>query len=568
MKNLKQQDLPEWTWYAPFLILPVSSLVSAVLQKYYGLHLFYLPVAFALILVNWWGIKRVVAALFLNACFNSFTFRIIYGIEVWQEYSLSTVLEIVAFALPETTAVILSWLLFTCFLSGRYWLPDIRAVSTFLIFGIAVPVLVRYLLGAMLATTYGYQQYATLEHILLSWHGDSMFYLVVCTPVLYLGSKVVASFGLVRNRPRQMPPLSNQKSLNSLAKRAEFLAIMAVMLAMSFFVPFEQFWFAYGLLSLLVAIRFGFGLVLYANLFQLLVTYILPSIFGKLMASSLNSNEPLYYVYLGNFMLAVFAMLAGRTISDLKSTEKSLKQKNQELQVTNEELDRFVYSASHDLVAPLKTIMGLVALAKISPESVYLDKIEKSTTKLHTFIGEIQDFTFNKRTVSVQEKVNLKELCQEVVSCQRQQWAAQDTRVILKISEPCITVDYTRLKIILSNLLSNAFRFRKTCSGSLSKVIVSARTEDGMLCLKVLDTGQGIKPEIQGKVFNMFFRGTEASNGSGLGLYISREAAKKAGGSISVNSVYGQGSLFIVNLPAVAVAETVKSGPQSVSPLG
>ena len=125
------------------------------------------------------------------------------------------------------------------------------------------------------------------------------------------------------------------------------------------------------------------------------------------------------------------------------------------------------------------------------------------------------------------------------------------------IQHEVVISDPSRLKIILQNILSNAIKFRNKNQKSL--ITLSTRLNDGKFMLSIADNGEGIKPELKHKIFDMFFRGSQSSNGSGLGLYIAREAAKKIDASISVSSTYGEGSVFTLALPASVVPASTDS---------
>ncbi len=102
--------------------------------------------------------------------------------------------------------------------------------------------------------------------------------------------------------------------------------------------------------------------------------------------------------------------------------------------------------------------------------------------------------------------------------------------------------------MILHNLLSNAITFQKKLADHKPYIkILSRRVSDDIL-IQVEDNGEGIKPEQQDLIFNMFYRGSIQSTGSGLGLYIAKEAAIKIKASISVKSEYGKGSIFTLSL--------------------
>lgn len=84
----------------------------------------------------------------------------------------------------------------------------------------------------------------------------------------------------------------------------------------------------------------------------------------------------------------------------------------------------------------------------------------------------------------------------------------------------------------------------------LAAGLIAAMQKAGTWEISVEDNGQGIRPEHQAHVFNMFYRGTDASGGTGLGLFIASEAAHRIGARISLRSAYGRGSCFVVQLPA------------------
>jgi two-component system, sensor histidine kinase len=117
-----------------------------------------------------------------------------------------------------------------------------------------------------------------------------------------------------------------------------------------------------------------------------------------------------------------------------------------------------------------------------------------------------------------------------------------------QISGVEISNDKTRLKIILNNILANAIKYQKKIPGHRPRIKISSKHHRNRIVIDIEDNGEGIHPEIQSKIFNMFFRGNHSSKGSGLGLYIAREAAEKLNGNISVQSEYGKGTVFSLEL--------------------
>ena len=172
------------------------------------------------------------------------------------------------------------------------------------------------------------------------------------------------------------------------------------------------------------------------------------------------------------------------------------------------------------------------------------------------FIREIIDYSRNTRTETVNEPINLKKSVEEVIDTLKFDGQADKITFRVKIEDDFeLTSDRIRLTVILSNLIGNAIKYH-----DLQKE--SPYIEIGFLqdanSLYVEDNGQGVMPQHQQKIFNMFYRGSDRVTGSGLGLFITKEAVHKLGGNISLKSVYGEGSTFTVNFSKQPVASTPK----------
>lgn len=231
-----------------------------------------------------------------------------------------------------------------------------------------------------------------------------------------------------------------------------------------------------------------------------------------------------------------------------------LVERNDQLKKTNSELDRFVYSTSHDLRAPLTSMMGLLNIINTTtnPEDQrkYLGMMKDRVHSLDKFIRDITDYSRNNRLEIVQEKVRLFELAGDVWESLK--FSPEASRIIFKIDIPeDITVesDKNRLKVIMSNLISNAIRYHDERKET-QYIRLSAERSESMFSFQVEDNGQGIAKEYHSKVFEMFYRANEQSKGSGLGLYIVKEALVKLSGSIHLESAPGMGTTFTVRLPA------------------
>ncbi len=115
--------------------------------------------------------------------------------------------------------------------------------------------------------------------------------------------------------------------------------------------------------------------------------------------------------------------------------------------------------------------------------------------------------------------------------------------------------DPTRLQIIFGNLVSNAIKYHDVTKTE-RWIKISEEFIADQLAVRIEDNGMGIREEVLPRVFDMFYRGNELSDGSGLGLYIVKEAVDKLNATISVKSVYGHGSEFAVSLPIAGRTES------------
>jgi PAS domain S-box-containing protein len=242
-------------------------------------------------------------------------------------------------------------------------------------------------------------------------------------------------------------------------------------------------------------------------------------------------------------------------IDERKRVEQQILEQNELLAQANAELDRFVYSVSHDLRAPLSSVRGLIGIAEKS-ENVgelksYLSMMHDRIDALEKFIRDIIDYSRNARLEVAKESIDLNELVQEIKESLRFTDEMGVVNMINNIPEKMIiTSDKVRLKIILNNLLSNALKYHDRVKTDCF-VSIKAVPDHTWVRIVVEDNGVGIATDQLSKIFDMFYRASENSKGSGLGLYIARETVKKLNGKISVESKYGEGTQFMLELPAI-----------------
>ncbi|MEM9855877.1 MAG: ATP-binding protein [Bacteroidota bacterium] len=246
------------------------------------------------------------------------------------------------------------------------------------------------------------------------------------------------------------------------------------------------------------------------------------------------------------------SIIENRT-KELVLQREQLKSANEELIVTNTELDNFVYRSSHDLVAPLKSIRGLVIVAKKDNPSTnqltYLTMMEQSVLKLEDFIKSIMEYSTNAKKDLELSEIVLKDLVEEVMEELRFYDNRDKVELIKDFDEAqIITSDEERLKIVMSNLIINAIKYHNYKQEHPTITIRSNQNADHYT-IEVVDNGHGIEPQHVEKVFDMFFRASDHSEGSGLGLYIVRDTVAKLNGSVTVHSELNTGSVFKVILP-------------------
>jgi signal transduction histidine kinase len=237
---------------------------------------------------------------------------------------------------------------------------------------------------------------------------------------------------------------------------------------------------------------------------------------------------------------------------DICCTRCELKEKHAELQKTNNELEKFVYSASHDLRAPVLSIKGVInfALSQTKPkDQEYLLMIEKSINRLDVFVENIINYYQNVKLRVSPVEIRFDKMIGETWSSFNfiQNKSEIEFRSTIN-QEEVFKTDEFRMQVILNNLLLNAIKYQGKDNAS-QRISVDVHVANNMATVSVSDTGIGIEPEHMDKIFNMFYRATQEKPGSGLGLYIVRKAVDKIDGAIAVKSVVGKGSTFTVTIP-------------------
>lgn len=233
----------------------------------------------------------------------------------------------------------------------------------------------------------------------------------------------------------------------------------------------------------------------------------------------------------------------------------AMRKQYEELMKINKELDSFVYSVSHNLRAPLRSVLGLINIARMEDDKQgnhfkdYFNMMETSMNKLDETLKEILDYSRNSRQELCIEKIDIQQLLDD--NLEKMQFMPGSSSINKQINireEVPLYSDKYRISVIFNNLISNAIKYYDPVKEHpMLSITIAVNKERARL--EFQDNGVGIDKEYQDKIFNMFFRATQLSEGAGLGLYIVQEAVDKLKGTIEIDSEIRKGTTFIIEIP-------------------
>lgn len=292
------------------------------------------------------------------------------------------------------------------------------------------------------------------------------------------------------------------------------------------------------------------------------------AIFAAMLNDILFANEIIntgYYLPLGlfGFILAQTFLLSQRVSSTFNTFEninanqseknKKIEEQNANLKRLNDELDIFVYRTSHDLRAPIASVLGLINLAKVEDDKTklhyYLDLQEKTLWRLENFVNDLLIYSRNTRIEVIREKIDFKNLVEDALQLHSHQGNYEKIEKIVEIDQQNTFIsDPKRLSVVLNNLISNAIRYSNPYQHA-PYLKISIFTDTQKALIEISDNGLGIAQKHIPKIFEMFYRGDTQSKGSGLGLFIVKDTIIKLQGEIKVVSEVNQGTTFKIILP-------------------
>lgn len=241
--------------------------------------------------------------------------------------------------------------------------------------------------------------------------------------------------------------------------------------------------------------------------------------------------------------LAIFGVYVD--ITDRKKVEEELK-------IRNAELDNFVYKVSHDLRAPLSSILGLVNLSKMPNNddslAMYIELIGQKVRQLDLFISDVLSHSKNLKMEMKVAPVDFKGIINQAFMNLDYMAGAATLNKTVRIDEGQFYSDPWRIAEVFRNLISNAIKYRSEDQAE-NTLDIDVKVNNSKCVITCTDNGIGIDARSVSRIFDMFYRASEQSDGSGLGLYIVKNAVEKLNGQISVTSEPNIGTTFTILLP-------------------
>lgn len=235
---------------------------------------------------------------------------------------------------------------------------------------------------------------------------------------------------------------------------------------------------------------------------------------------------------------------------DAYRSKIDLRNKIEELEKTNNELNRFIYSISHELRAPLVSVIGIINLVKIeglyNSSGEYWELVDSCANKLDYYIQKTLQYYKNNKVDTNNSPIDFKKLVDDIIAMHA--YNNKDTQFKISIDQPNQFIgDTFRIEVILGNLISNAIKYQKE-NESEKTVEITITTTNNLAEISIADNGLGILNEHLEKIFTQFFK-NKNNQGSGLGLFIVKEALNKINGRISVSSNIDYGTTFKITIP-------------------
>jgi signal transduction histidine kinase len=272
-------------------------------------------------------------------------------------------------------------------------------------------------------------------------------------------------------------------------------------------------------------------------------------------AMTIQSDKPGVFSRVDTTALQTMADLVANAIENARLFTERVSL-NKELELQNEELERFTYTVSHDLRSPLVTIRGFLGYLRQAAETgdlehfdKDLDRISKAVDKMQALLNDLLELSRVGRVVNPPEDVSFEEIVRETADLLSGQLEAGNVRLNIADNLPRVHVDNLRISEVIQNLISNAAKFMGEQSNPTIEIGMQGTDTDENPIFFVRDNGIGIDQKFHEKIFGLFNRLDPAIEGTGIGLTLVKRIIEIHGGRIWLESELGKGTTFLFTLP-------------------
>ena len=244
----------------------------------------------------------------------------------------------------------------------------------------------------------------------------------------------------------------------------------------------------------------------------------------------------------------------GRTVGSIRlyTNISQIKEAKENLKLANDELEIYVYKASHDLRGPLASILGLINVGRLSIKDQnskeLFNMLETAATRLDLTLSELVKGMKIKDVHVFDDIIDFEEIIKDVLKMFNHFPGYNWVKISIDVS---VSKDFISnrfiIETIFQNLIENAIKYQKL-NDKNSFLKINVLQDGDKIDIRVEDNGIGIEKSIQNKIFDMYFRGTDASSGTGLGLYLVKKSVEKLKGELNLSSTLGKGTTFQVFL--------------------
>ncbi len=527
----KSRKLPWWTWIVPGVVSFLGTLLSFQFRIAPGTAVFYLPIPLGVAMMHWWG-PRVLLGVYVNAlCCAGYW-------ELQRRYLYPV------YAVPEVLEVAACYYFFTLLAKGRSWIPDLRDLSRYCLMGVLIPSSIFDFLTTFQLYLLGDIEGSSLGRVMLcGWIGDVLSLCVLTAPLLmgFTAPLEKRGWSITRGATR-FPDWSVAYWSRSALVRFILTLVVCVLLVRT--LPVTQFWFVYGVFPLWAALTGG---IAPASIIALWISALVLTTHRQ-PAESME----LFAVHTNLTLLGVCGLFVGMAINALRSEIAEKENAQQKLLQAQklEALGTLVSGIAHDFNNLLAAILGFLETARQDIEFredpvPALQGAERVVLRAKSLVQNL--LTFSRQGKVELQSTDLKELFKEAFFLIRASIPKTMDIVVLPFEgEVQVSVDPTQIQQVLLNLAVNAWH----ASGEYGRIEVRLLdAQRGAARIEFRDFGTGIAPEILPRIFDPFFTTKGPGKGTGLGLSQVLGIVQAHHGKISVSSVAGGGTSFVIELP-------------------